>query len=103
MVVDKDAIRARRAERNRFPGGFRSVRTSPVRTSEKDVKPEPVKQPYDAQRRRAVQIAVRGEAKCGTYSGYMRHIKLKQPVCDECRDAKRRYRREQYAKQKARK
>ena len=42
--------------------------------------------------------AVRPIAECGTISGYMRHRRLEEPKCEACLEAKRVYRRRQYAK-----
>lgn len=36
------------------------------------------------------------EAKCGTRSGYNRHLRLKEPACNECRDAQNSYDRKRF-------
>ena len=39
----------------------------------------------------AKTAAQRPKAACGTPSGYSRHTRLRETVCDECRDARRMY------------
>ena len=40
-------------------------------------------------------------ARCGTYTGYQRHLREKTPVCDECRQAFRKSRRELKARKES--
>lgn len=37
---------------------------------------------------------------CGTYSGYMRHFTSKEPICADCRLARRIYRRDYAARKR---
>ena len=43
-------------------------------------------------------IAPYKDIKCGTYSGYQRHYRLKEPACDPCRQGAAEYARNYYYK-----
>jgi hypothetical protein len=36
-------------------------------------------------------VSAEVDERCGTYAGVMQHRKLKEPACDECREAQREY------------
>ena len=94
----KAELREWRRERRELPGGLR-----PQGAVRKRTNPEPEPAPAATKRKRT-QVrnratgAVRPIAECGTLSGYMRHRNQGTPQCEQCLDAKRKYRRAQYAK-----
>ena len=90
MKRSKAEIRAWRAERNReLPGGLAGAQPKPAKTEGKQKR---------VQVRDRRTGAVRPIAECGTISGYMRHRNLGETKCEACLEARRVYRRQQYAK-----
>lgn len=58
--------------------------------------PKPKRKPKEARTVPAEPRQRRKQAQCGTTSGHARHIRLREPTCEACREAKRAYMRERY-------